>query len=202
MTTSESMDAVFERLHAEYADRVYAWFRRQGFSAEESEDLRQDVFLRVRRKLKPGIGSQRGWLYSVVRTVWKNELRYRQADKRRAAEVSIDAEAEGPRPALRDGTGFGERACRDPLELQLAAERSRVLREAVEKLPERMRQCVRLSLAGEWPYREIARRLGISEQTVKSQMFHARNRLKEELDAYFAAAMKTLPGGDDDPPLR
>lgn len=73
----------------------------------------------------------------------------------------------------------------DPREEILARERRRKLREAVTRLPERMQRCVTLRIERGLKYREIAVIMQISIDTVKTQLYQARHRLKEDLQEYF-----------------
>ncbi len=54
--------------------------------------------------------------------------------------------------------------------------------DALAALPNRMRACLLLRVQEELSYREIAGRLGISEATVKVQIWMARKRLKGALN--------------------
>jgi RNA polymerase sigma-70 factor (ECF subfamily) len=76
-----------------------------------------------------------------------------------------------------------------PGEDLLAGERSRLLREAIGKLPEQMRKCLLLRVDQEMRYKEIAVVLRLSPETVKVHLFQARKRLREELGPYFGDAL-------------
>jgi RNA polymerase sigma-70 factor (ECF subfamily) len=60
-----------------------------------------------------------------------------------------------------------------------------VLRQAVEELPEQMRQCVSLQVYQELSYGQIAVAMQLSVETVKSHLHQARQRLKAKLASYF-----------------
>ena len=63
----------------------------------------------------------------------------------------------------------------------VASERAARLWRAIDALPEKLRVVVVLSGIEEHDLREVARLLGLPEGTVKSRMFLARQRLKEQL---------------------
>jgi RNA polymerase sigma factor (sigma-70 family) len=63
-----------------------------------------------------------------------------------------------------------------------------VLRDAIESLPPGMRQCTELRLFADLKYQEISRITGIGLNSVRSQLFEARQRLKPVLDHYFQGA--------------
>ena len=76
-------------------------------------------------------------------------------------------------------------AATDPRDEVLAGERRRKLREAVGRLPDRMRRCVTLRIDRGLKYREIAIIMQVSTDTVKAQLYQARQRLKDDLQEYF-----------------
>lgn len=174
----------------QYAPAVSYFFARRGFSSEDCRDLTQETFLkayrglpRFRREVEIG-----AWLLKIAANVWKNALRSRQAGKRAAPTVSLEEvvergvvpETSDPAPGLRPKGSSG------PLERMLVTEAERMLREAVGELPPRMRRCVLLRIDRGLRYREIASVLQVSEDTVKTQLYQARHRLKDRLDDYFS----------------
>jgi DNA-directed RNA polymerase specialized sigma24 family protein len=63
-----------------------------------------------------------------------------------------------------------------------------MLQAAIEALPPGMRQCAELRLFSDLRYREISDVTGIGLNSVRSQLFEARKRLKPILDEYFQGA--------------
>lgn len=169
----------FRRLFDLFYPRLVHFFARRGFPPQDCLDLTQETFLGIYR----GIGSFRRdsrfetWLFSIATNAWRKRLRRDVAGKREGREVPLepaeDARDEAPAPG----------------EDTLRRERSRLLREAVEKLPEQMRRCLVLRVYQEMKYREIAALLRLSPETVKVHLFQARKRLREELGPYFADAL-------------
>lgn len=176
-----------ERVFREYGPSVTYFFARRGFSSDECRDLTQETFVRA----LGGFGSFRReskletWLLRIAANVWKNHLRSRGALKRDAPTVSLEEAVEQGDAVV--GSAEPGRAARprSPQEHLLEEERARVLREAVETLPPRMRRCVLLRIDRGLKYREIAILLRVSVDTVKTQLHQARYRLKEELQEYF-----------------
>jgi RNA polymerase sigma-70 factor (ECF subfamily) len=116
------------------------------------------------------------WLFTIAANVWRNEVRSRTASKREGREVPLEGLAESP-GAL--STELHE--ADDPLAGLLEEERAGLLREALDELPAQMRRCLLLRLDQELKYREIAQVLQVSIETVKSQLFQARERLRQRL---------------------
>ncbi len=158
--------------------------------AEDARDLAQEVFLNVYKGLA-GLRQDaqfQSWLYTISANVYKNELERLGAKKRSAVHVPLE-------PCERDSSG--DRGTRPqplealdprprPMEALLEKEKLERLRQALTELPEQMQRCVRLRVAGEKPYQEIADSLGISINTVKAHLRQARIALRAKLNPYFA----------------
>lgn len=176
----------FRQLYLFFQEKVYRFFIRRGFSAEEGKDLAQETFLRVHRKLETFRGEARfeTWLYKIATNIYKNRLRTLATLKRDAQEVAWEdvtesdlsaARAEGPRRAEEEG----------PLDQVLTEEMIELLRAAMDCLPAQMKRCVMLRVHGDLKYREIAQLLQVSVDTVKAHLYQARQQLKGRLGDYF-----------------
>ena len=164
------------------------YFAKQGFSREDSQDLAQEAFLRAHRGLDRfrEEATLRSWLFTIAKNLASNALRDRKAQKRRGREIRLgtgdpdlrfrgDEEEEGEERAIE--ALLPEAVEPDPLSEMLSGERAQQLRQAMESLPPRMRQCVLLHVGQGLKYREVAELLRISVGTVKSQVAQARARL-------------------------
>ena len=121
------------------------------------DDLVQDTFSRVLRAHAAGpVESPRGLLFATARNLALDALRRRQV-------VSFEPMAENPEsPVYMDVTDVAETVSkRQELEL---------LTEAIQLLPDRCRQVFTLRAVYGLSQREIAAKLGISENTVEKQM--------------------------------
>lgn len=182
----DELSQVFEDL----APSVSYFFSRRGFSPEDCRDLTQETFLKAFRGLS-GFRDEAGlktWLLRIAANVWKNALRDQQAVKRSAMKtVSLEEIQTVARPLSRVvSTIPNPPPAPNPLDHVIRSEASRVLREAVEELPPRMRRCVLLRIDRGLKYREIATVLSVSVDTVKTQLHQARQRLKDDLGEYFS----------------
>ncbi len=70
----------------------------------------------------------------------------------------------------------------DPAELAVAAELSERLREALTKLPEKQAEIFVLHVLHGWNHRELAERMQMNENAVRTALHRARGRLRELLD--------------------
>ena len=162
---------------------LYHFFSKRGFPPQDCLDLTQETFLGIYR----GIGSFRRdarfetWLFKVATNAFRKRLRWGAAEKRAAEEVPLEPwedREDGPRndpPASTPAPG----------EEMLQEERSKLLKAAIERLPDQMRKCLMLRVYQELRYREIAAVMRLSPETVKVHLFQARRRLQEELGDYF-----------------
>lgn len=179
----------FAEFFEELAPAVAYFFSRRGFSSEDCRDLTQETFLKAYRGFS-GFRDEaqvKTWLLRIAANVWKNALRERGAVKRSAAKtVSLEELQTVARPLARVVAAAGGGPEADPLDGVIRSEESRVLREAVETLPDRMRRCVVLRIERGLKYREIAAIMSVSVDTVKTQLHQARQRLKDDLGDYFS----------------
>jgi RNA polymerase sigma-70 factor, ECF subfamily len=182
-----SVEENFRLLCDLYHRPLYHFFSKRGFSPQDCLDLTQETFLGIYR----GIGSFRQdarfetWLFKVATNAFRKRLRWGTADKRTGQEVSLEAETD-------DDRGLEERVPSPgpvPGEGALQKERARLLRDAIEGLPEQMRKCLILRVYHELKYREIGTVLRLSPETVKVHLFQARKRLQTELGDYFRDAI-------------
>lgn len=161
--------AAFERLYHLYNRRVFSICLRMLGNATEAEDLTQDVFVQLFRK----IGSFRGdsafttWLHRM--TVNQVLMHFRKKGVR--YESTTD---DGELPILiQAGT---ERPSKMPIIDNIALER------AVAELPPGYRTVFVLHDVEGYEHEEIARQLGCTVGTSKSQLHKARLRIRSLLD--------------------
>jgi RNA polymerase sigma-70 factor (ECF subfamily) len=158
---------------------------------EEAEDLAQEAFLRVYRARKDYVPSAKftTWLFRIATNLALNSVR---DNRYKRMEVSIDA------PVSADAEEGDERtldvAEKHPnIEQHLIEEaRRKMIRQAVEKLPEKQRAAVLLHKYQELDYNEIAKILQCSESALKSLLFRAYETLRVELAPLVTQEPKSL----------
>lgn len=184
----DELAEVFER----YAPSVWSFFARRGYPPEDCRDLTQETFLKAHR----GLGRfreearLRTWILRIATNVWKNSLRSSQAMKRAAPTVSLDGDDGGNDRlnAVPVASGVQASIAATPLEETLRTEERRLLRNAVAGLPPRMKRCVLLRIDQGLKYREVAAILQVSVDTVKTQLFQARQRLRDRIGDYYSVS--------------
>ena len=163
-------DAAIAALVDQYAAALYRVAYSVLRSPSDAEDAVQEAFLRVlrHRHSLAEVRDHRVWL---IRIVWNVTL----ARKRRAkTRPETDDVAELARVLPAKGLSQEE--------LAAAAEHHARVLACVERLPAKERDVLLLSAFEELTSVEIASVLGITESSVRSRLFRARNLMAELLD--------------------
>ena len=179
----------FELLLQRYRTPLVNFLYRMVRSREQAEDLAQEVFLRVYRAREDYEPSAKftTWLFRIATNLALNSLRDHRYQK---LEISMDA------PIVADAEDGDERmmevADEHPdIEQHLVEEaRKKMIRHAIEKLPEKQRAAVLLHKYQELDYAEISKILQCSESALKSLLFRAYETLRVELAPLVAQAVK------------
>jgi RNA polymerase sigma-70 factor (ECF subfamily) len=156
----------FEALYRQHSPRIYSLACRMAGSPQEGEDLLQEIFLQVHRKLASfrGDATIGTWLYRLAMNQCLDFLRSRQSRMRGVTDGFEDAGANEPA------------AVRDTPVARLDLER------AVRRLPDGYRAAFVLHDIEGLDHKQIAQMLGISEGTSRSQVFKARLKLRALLN--------------------
>ena len=179
----------FELLLQRYRSPLINFLYRMIRDREQAEDLAQEVFLRVYRAREEYVPSAKftTWLFRIATNLALNSVR---DNRHRKMEVSIDA------PITADAEDGDEKpfevADKHPdIEQHLVEEaRKKMIRRAIEKLPEKQRAAVLLHKYQELDYGEIAKILSCSESALKSLLFRAYEALRVELAPLVAQTEK------------
>jgi RNA polymerase sigma-70 factor, ECF subfamily len=170
----------FELLLQRYRTPLVNFLYRMVRAREEAEDLAQEVFLRVYRARKDYVPSAKftTWLFRIATNLALNSVRdnrYQRMEVSLDAPVTVDAE-DGDEKAL-------DIAEKHPnIEQYLVEEtRKKMIRHAIDKLPEKQRAAVLLHKYQELDYGDIAKILECSESALKSLLFRAYETLRVEL---------------------
>ena len=172
----QSFGLLLQRYRTPLVNFLYRMVR----SREQAEDLAQEVFIRVYRAREEYVPSAKftTWLFRIATNLALNSLRDHRHEK---LEISMDA------PVTLDAEDGDEKpfevADKHPtIEQELVEEdRKKMIRRAIEKLPEKQRAAVLLHKYQELDYAEIAKILSCSESALKSLLFRAYETLRVEL---------------------
>lgn len=183
--------AAFEVLLRRHKTPIFNFILRQLHNRTVAEDLVQEVFVRVVQKASTFKHEARftTWIYAIARNLCIDHLR--KMSLRRHPSLDQAGGKDRDRPTL------GERiADQHP---SSAADRSVISGEigdrivtAVEALPAEQREVFLLRQVGKVPFKEIATITGVPENTVKSRMRYALERLQDALSEYedYARALR------------
>lgn len=154
------------------------WLRTVVYSrvgeAQAVDDVMQEVALAIAgRPDRPVVPERMApWLYRVA---VRQALLYRRKAGRRRRLLD--------RYGQRTGAGVAQVRADDPLDWLLAQERCSLLRSALQQLPMRDAQILRLKYSEDWTYQQIASHLGLSVRAVEARLHRARKRLRLALAA-------------------
>ncbi len=158
--------AGFEMLVRRYQDRVLNIVHSLIGNDRESDDIAQEVFLKVYHHLRSFKGDARfsTWLYRIVVNTVYSFMRTR-------TEIASDTSILEQRST----------AGNDPAAALLAKERNRLLHAAIQRIPLPFRTALVLKDIEGLSYGDIAAVLQCRIGTVESRIYRARQYLKEEL---------------------
>lgn len=167
-----------EQIFNTYRHQVFSLTYRMTGSASDAEDLTQEVFLQVMRKIGSfeGRSSFSTWLYRVTVNRSRDYLRGR---KRHPELLSQDGEQAEPRDDL-----FPVAVAPSPEGQAMASAARRLVQEALCDLPISLRAPLVLHELEGLEYREVARMLRLPVGTVKSRIFRGRVKLAELLEPH------------------
>lgn len=178
--------AAFETIYQMHSRRVYSLCLRMVSDPVEAEDLTQEAFLQLFRKIHTfrGESAFSSWLHRLTANIVL--MRFR---KKRPVAVSLDEltrpDNEKERPTLELGSP----------DLRLAGLFDRVnLHAALEQLPRGYKHMFLLHDVHGYEHNEIATMLGCSVGNSKSQLHKARKRLRELLNEVRHYTSRQVPG--------
>ena len=164
----------FSPLVKKYQKGVHALAWRKIGDFHIAQELTQDAFLKAYRQLRtlkdPNAFS--GWLYVIVARECLDWLR-----KNRIPMESLDTADSNEVDKVSYSQYVAEKQ-----EEEADETRREVVKELLKKLPESERTVMTLHYLGEMTIKAISEFLGVSQNTVKSRLSRARNRLRKEED--------------------
>jgi len=161
--------SAFRQLVEKYQDSVinvsYQFLRNK----EEAEEVAQDVFLKV--YLSSGSYQPKSkfstWLFRIVVNSCLNKLR----DKKKFSSLQLEENFPAPANDQPDKSYEQE-------------ELKRMVRSAIDSLPENQRTVILLNQYEELSYQDMARILDCSVSAIESRLFRAKESLKNKLAGY------------------
>jgi len=173
----ENDEAAFRELYDAFSSRVYN--TALGFlqSAEDAEDVTQEIFVLIYRSIKNfnRESSLSTWIYRIAVNKSLEFIRSKKRKKRFAIVKSIFAKEEVEEPP-------------DFLHPGIIAEnkdRAKILFKAIDKLTENQKTAFLLNKIDNLSYKEISEIMKLSLSSVESLIFRARENLKKQLSSFY-----------------
>lgn len=151
-----------------YSERIYIHIRRLLCSHEDTDDLLQDVFIKIWSALPGFRGDSRlyTWIYRIATNMTLNRLRKLRLEN----VISYDAAGNILAGRIDEDRYFSGTALQ------------RELHKAIQKLPEKQRIVFNMRYFDEMKYEDISEITGTSVGALKASYHHAYNKIKEHLE--------------------
>jgi len=164
--SSRTRERGFRILLSQYKERIYWHIRRFLYDHDNTNDVVQNVFIKVWKSLDTFRGESK--LYSWIYRIATNEsLNYIRKMKKHDAVSIDDVEY------LVGGTSSNALMTGDEIEKRLY--------EALDTLPPKQRLAFNMKYFDHLKYKEISAILDVSEGTLKANYFHAVRKIEDYL---------------------
>ena len=184
MYTDNNDELIFEEILSRHSDKVFGLALRITRTPEEAEEVFQEVFMTLTKKIGTFRGESKfsSWLYRVTANASYMRIR---AEKKHDANISLESYA----PYDEKGTLMGKIKNKDwssrPDLSIFSKEALEIIEEAIDELPESNRSVFHLRDIEGLSNEETADILGLSVPAVKSRLHRARLFLRDNLSDYF-----------------
>ncbi|HJQ12254.1 MAG TPA: sigma-70 family RNA polymerase sigma factor [Gemmatimonadaceae bacterium] len=165
---AEAQVDLFERLVMPHLNDAYTLARYLLHDEHDAQDVVQEAVLRAIRHID-GFrhGDPRAWLLTIVRNC---SYTWHKSHKRERSNVSLS-----------DVSAMNVQDAQTADDATIRASESDLVRAAIDKLPNELREVLVLRELNELSYRDISEVVGIPMGTVMSRLARARERLADAL---------------------
>ena len=162
------LELAFNCIVETYSERLYWHVRRFLCSHEDTDDLLQDIFIKIWAALPSFRGEAQlfTWLYRIA----TNEVLNHMRKQKFKAMVSLDSESNMLERKIDEDPYFN------------GNEIQRELHKAIQRLPQKQRIVFSLRYFDEMKYEDIALITGTSVGALKASYHHAYNKIKEDME--------------------
>jgi RNA polymerase sigma-70 factor (ECF subfamily) len=166
--------SAFTFIQNKYKTRIKSLVRRMIKDPDDVDDLTQEAFIKAYNALDSFQFAYNfsAWLYRIASNSCIDFLR-----KKRFKTVSIDQPVAGEEDLYID---IPNDDLTPDIEM-ISKERKKILKKAIDELPENYRNIINMRHTEEMDYKEIAEKLEIPLGTVKAHLFRARKLLYDAL---------------------
>ena len=166
----------WEEIVRQYSRRIYSVCYRFTGSADDADDLAQEVFIKIYRTLgsyAPEKGAFATWVMTMTRNLLVDHFRKGKQDR---ATDSLDAGLTEEEDSLSLGDKIQDQSPSADDRIQ-RRETQEMVQKAIQKLSPELREAVILRDLQDMDYKEIAVALKVPEGTVKSRINRGRMEL-------------------------
>jgi RNA polymerase sigma-70 factor, ECF subfamily len=180
--------AAWEEIVQRYHRRIYNICYRFAGSAEDAQDLTQEVFIKMYRTLS-SYDVERGGFMTWITTMTRNLLvdHFRKTKQERVTE-SLDTVSSDHEDAMPLSEQIPDRGPAPDAKVQ-SRETGEAVHQALQKLSPELREAVILRDLQDLDYRDIATVLKVPEGTVKSRINRGRAELGRLLQRTYRQVM-------------
>jgi RNA polymerase sigma-70 factor (ECF subfamily) len=182
-------DAVaWEEIVQRYSRRIYNICYRFAGSADDAQDLTQEVFIKMYRMMSSydvGRGAFMTWVTTITRNLLVDHFRKTKQDR---MTESLDGTSSEHEDAMPLSERIPDKASPPDARVQ-SREAGETVHQALQKLSPELREAVILRDLQDMDYREIAAVLRVPEGTVKSRINRGRAELARVLQRTYRQVM-------------
>jgi len=166
------------QLYLHFVQRIFNFIFSMVHSREDAEDITQDAFIQALHNLAAIKDPSKFeyWLYRIAR----NEI-YQRYRRKKVDEVPLDDYYWQDLVPLE-----GRRQIQNPEDEYLQEELDKVVKTALQTLPPRLREVFILSVLHHKSYKDIAKIVGRSLLSVKTDIYRARVFSKDTIKRYLS----------------
>ncbi len=169
---------------------VSSWMGEKLHSHCTAEDIWQEALVMAWRDRAnhtwTNLRAFRAWLLGIARNRIHDTLDRMNAQKRNSGQQPHSLEADRERL----GPDHDPPRTTTPSRMASAQERARILQEALDAVPEKYRDVVRLRLMEELPMREVAERAGIGLTTAHERFLRGSELYQLELERRLGSSIR------------
>ena len=177
-------EAAFDEIVGRYSDRIYGFALRITRNTDDAEEVLQEVFLTLTKKLDTFRGESKfsSWLYRVTTNA---SYMYLRSQKKHESNISLEKYY----PYDEKGTLMGRIMDKDwssrPDIIIFSKEALKIIDDSINEMPESYRAVFHLRDIEGLSNEEVANILEITIPTAKSRLHRGRLFLRDKLSDYF-----------------
>lgn len=177
----------FDELYDTHRTAVFSFAYSLTQNRGEAEDLFQETWLRVARYFPKALDMKKvkAWLFTITANLHKDALRRKRTRRRFLFQKKWENDQD-----ITGCDGFPEHASPDETAGSERVEIGHAIFQAVSDLPDQHRMVFMLKEVAGFKQSEISEILGLPIGTVKSVMFRAVKKLRQDLAAYHPKMIK------------